>query len=51
MANPFLVRRFERLEHLPGDAHRFVDGERSASEPPGQRLAFNEFQHQKPGAA
>ena len=46
MDDPFLVRRFEGVEHLPGMGDGFVKRHRASLQPRGQRLAVDELENQ-----
>ena len=46
MDDAFLVRRFERVEHLPGIGDGFVKRHRAPLQPRGQRLAVDELENQ-----
>ena len=46
MDDPFLVRRFEGVEHLPGMGDGFVERHGAPLQPRGQRLAVDELENQ-----
>src|SRR5207247_3564838 len=47
MDDRLLVRGFERVSNLPCDSKGFGDGEpRWSTKPPGERLPFDELEHQ-----
>ena len=47
MDDAVLVRRFERLGNLPRDRQRFVDGQRAARDPVGERVALDQLQDER----
>ena len=49
--DPLLVRRFERLGDLPRDRQRFVERNRPARDPLGERLALDQLQHERAGVS
>ena len=49
MDDALLVCRFERLADLPSDRQGLIDGNRSARDPIGERLAFDEFEYERMG--
>ncbi len=51
MDDPLLVRGLEGRRDLARDAERLVDGKRPARDALGQRLAFDELQDERLGAA
>jgi hypothetical protein len=46
-----VVRRFERIGHLPRDRQRFVDGNRTAGDSRRQIFALDQLHHQRRRAA
>ena len=49
MDDPVRVGRVEGVGDLPRDRERLVDGDATADDAIGQRLAVNELHHQRPG--
>ena len=47
MDDAALVRRVERVGELPSDVQRLADRQRPAREPVGERLAFDELEHER----
>ena len=47
MDDAFLVRRVERVGNLAGDGKRFGDRQRPARQALRQRLALDEFHHER----
>ena len=47
MDDPLLVRRFERVGDLPGDRQRFVERERAACDPVGERRPLDQLEDQR----
>ena len=47
MHDAVLVRCFERYSNLSGDRQRFIDGKRAELESVGDRLAVDQFEHER----
>jgi hypothetical protein len=50
MNDPLLVRRFERLGDLTGQCEHRRHGEGAALHARGERLALDEFHHERAGS-